>query len=85
MIIRSIPLDSTRQCPGSNAVKKDDESESTVFSATFARPIEQTPPKYPKSAQRRDQEGWVDVSYVVQPDGAVTDPIVDDSSGITAF
>ncbi len=52
---------------------------------TFARPIERAEPKYPRSAQARGEEGWVDVSYVVQPDGTVTDPIMETSSGIRAF
>jgi len=62
-----------------------DAGEIGKTTDTFARPIERESPRYPRLAQRRGQEGWVDVSYVVQPDGSVTDPIVDASSGILAF
>jgi TonB family protein len=34
---------------------------------------------------RRGQEGWVVVSYVVQVDGTVVDPIVVESSGVADF
>ena len=62
----------------------DDDSQDQLV-GTFARPIDRKPAVYPRRAQQRGQEGWVDVSYVVQPDGTVTDPIVDDSSGIREF
>jgi TonB family protein len=52
---------------------------------TFARAIEREPPRYPSRALEKGQEGWVIVSYVVQPDGTVADPIVVESSGILDF
>jgi TonB family protein len=52
---------------------------------TFARAIEREPPRYPSRALEKGQEGLVIVSYVVQPDGTVADPIVVESSGILDF
>ncbi len=51
----------------------------------MARPIKRIEPRYPRIAQTRGQEGWVLVSFVVQPDGSVSDPVVDDSNGISSF
>jgi len=59
--------------------------EAFELADTDARPIERVEPRYPRSAQRKSLEGWVDVSFVVQPDGTVTDPIVEDSSRIRVF
>jgi TonB family protein len=55
---------------------------STVINA---EPIERKGPKYPANAARRNQEGWVQVSFVIDEEGNVKDPIVHDSSGIRAF
>lgn len=50
-----------------------------------AEPIEKHPPKYPKSALFDSKEGWVILSYVVDKDGSVIAPIVEDSTGVEAF
>lgn len=50
-----------------------------------AKPIERVPPKYPVSMARSNMEGWVRVSFVVDENGAVVDPIIHDSSGLKAF
>lgn len=53
--------------------------------ATAARPLEAIKPEYPKAALFRQQEGWVDLSFVIRADGTVADPVVEDSSGIADF
>lgn len=50
-----------------------------------ATPILRIEPKYPVSAARNAQEGWVQLSFVIQEDGSVVDPVVEDSSGIKSF
>jgi TonB family protein len=50
-----------------------------------AKAIERVPPKYPTLAARSGNEGWVQISFVVDENGAVVDPIVEDSSGIRGF
>lgn len=52
---------------------------------TDARPIEPLTPVYPLASRRRGEEGWVLLSYVIREDGAVADPVVEDSSGVTAM
>jgi TonB family protein len=47
--------------------------------------ISKVTPKYPVSAARNKQEGWVRVSYVIKEDGSVELPIIEDSSGIESF
>jgi len=50
-----------------------------------ATSIKKVAPKYPKSAARNKQEGWVRLSFVVKEDGSVALPIIEDSSGIKSF
>jgi TonB family protein len=50
-----------------------------------AKAIERASPKYPKRAARNGNEGWVQFSFVVDKNGAVVDPIIEDSSGIREF
>lgn len=50
-----------------------------------AKSIKRVEPKYPMSAARNYQEGWVKVSFVIDKQGSVIEPIVEDSSGIRDF
>lgn len=50
-----------------------------------AIPIKRIAAKYPVSAARKGQEGWVRLSFVVKEDGSVDLPIIEDSSGIKSF
>lgn len=45
-----------------------------------AEAIERVPPKYPINAAREGKEGWVQLSFVVEPDGSTSNIIVEDSS-----
>lgn len=56
-----------------------------IETVVSAKPINRVPPRYPVSAARKGQEGWVQVSFVVDENGDVIDPIVEDSSGIKGF
>jgi len=42
-------------------------------------------PRYPSNELHRGKEGWVILSYVVDKNGKVIDPIVEDSSGQKSF
>lgn len=50
-----------------------------------AQPVKRVDPEYPVSSARKGQEGWVAVSFVINEDGEVEDPVVQDSSGLKAF
>ncbi|BDX07317.1 energy transducer TonB [Planctobacterium marinum] len=50
-----------------------------------AEPLERKPPKYPRLAAKKGQEGWVRLSFVIDEQGNVIDPIVHDSSGVERF
>ncbi|PCH95639.1 MAG: hypothetical protein COB83_07930 [Gammaproteobacteria bacterium] len=52
---------------------------------TKAKSIKRITAKYPVSAARKGQEGWVRLSFVVKEDGSVSLPIIEDSSGIKSF
>lgn len=58
---------------------------NSISYGTRAKPLEQAAPRYPKRALQKGQEGWVELSYIVGTDGLVYDPIIEDSSGISAF
>lgn len=48
--------------------------------------VDKTMPAFPDDKDmRKGQEGWVQVNFVVAPDGSVVDPIVTDSVGGEAF
>lgn len=58
----------------------------TLEGGTRARMVDRPPvPKYPEKARQRGQEGWVQLSFTVKPDGSVVDPIVEDSTGVVEF
>lgn len=63
------------------------ESELSEHIATVvqAQPIKRVNPTYPSSSARQHQEGWVRVSFVINKEGKVEDPVVQDSSGLRAF
>jgi TonB family protein len=50
-----------------------------------AKPLERTPPKYPVDAARKSQEGWTRLSFVIDKEGNVVDPIIQDSSGVKSI
>lgn len=49
------------------------------------RILERTNPVYPGVALTQGKEGWVVLSFVVSPEGTVTEPMIEDSSGSEAF
>lgn len=57
----------------------------TIRGSTEAVPIEAVKPAYPISARERGQEGWVELSVVIRPDGSAADPVIQESSGNPAF
>ncbi len=50
-----------------------------------AEPVEQALPEFPTKDVKKRQEGWVEVNFVVSPDGKAVDPIVTRSVGGDAF
>lgn len=60
-------------------------SAELVESVIPAKIIERRNPIYPVSAARNGNEGWVQLSFVVDENGRVVDPVVEDSSGIVGF
>lgn len=49
------------------------------------RPLERENPNYPGTAAMNGREGWVVLSFVVSPEGTVTEPMIEDSSGSESF
>ena len=78
----SVPCDETEEKALATA-KKDEVKRITAF--TPAVTIDRVNPRYPKMAARRGREGWVRVSYVIDEQGNVKDPVIDDYFGSSAF
>ncbi|KZX02046.1 hypothetical protein JL49_02580 [Pseudoalteromonas luteoviolacea] len=63
-------------------VETEDFLRETIINAV---PIERTPATFPRRAAERGQEGWVQLSYVVNEKGEVESAVVEKSSGIQSF
>ncbi|WP_371193983.1 energy transducer TonB [Glaciecola sp. SC05] len=61
----------------------DEIRRITAF--TPAEIVERKNPTYPRTAAMRSREGWVKVSYVIDEEGKVQDPVVYDHAGDSAF
>lgn len=72
-------------CVESLAANEPSEDIQTLDTITVAKPIDRQPPDYPVSAARNKKEGWAVVSFVVDKEGNVIDPILEGSSGVSAF
>jgi TonB family protein len=57
-------------------------SIAQVGTVEKAVPISRPAPNYPNETLSLGREGWVALSYVVLPDGAVAAPMIEDSSGL---
>lgn len=71
-----------------------DAPQTEIAQANLARKvqtiIEATPqmrvaPKYPTNEARSGRDGWVELSFIVEPDGSTSNIIVKNSSGSKAF
>jgi TonB family protein len=60
-------------------------SAELIESVIPAKAVKRQAPTYPLSAARNGNEGWVKYSFVIDKNGRVIDPVVEDSSGIRAF
>ena len=58
---------------------------STTATTREAKLLQRVAPEYPPEAERRGVEGSVDVSFTIDPDGKVTDVIVDHSEPSDIF
>ena len=78
----SVPCDELEEKVKANT-SDDEVKRITAFQP--AKTLKRINPEYPVEAARRGQEGWVKMSYVIDEDGHVQDPVVDDFSGNRAF
>ncbi len=70
-------------------------ASALIFSGAMADdvPPQQVDPKlierrasnYPYDMQRKGEQGWVDIAFVISPEGEVVEPVIDASSGQRAF
>lgn len=69
----------TTPTPTKKVVKKEVKPAPPKMSNTVnanVRPTYTVPPKYPKRAQQRRQEGWVKVQFIITANGSVKSPFV---------
>lgn len=60
-------------------------NQTPVVAINTLKRTRYVPPKYPRSAQRRNVEGWVDLVFTVTPGGEVADIEVIDADPATTF
>jgi len=65
--------------------KENIELVSKIATITDATPIKRFPPKYPINEARAGRDGWVVVSYIVEPDGSTSNMLIESSSGSKGF
>jgi TonB family protein len=68
-----------------HSARADDTAQTSLESGTWAKPTTRVTPRYPEEEAQRGIEGWVQVSFVIQPDGTVGETLIEDSSGRRAF
>ena len=78
----SIPCDDLEE--KALAESKADEVER-ISAFTPATPLKRVDPRYPSQAIRKGREGWVRLSYVIDEEGRVKDPVVEDFFGSPSF
>ena len=61
------------------------EPPPATSTLTTAKALKRKNPRYPMTAMYGWKEGWVHVSYCIGVDGAVADPVIEESSGIKEF
>lgn len=61
------------------------ESVKSLGSFVPAKAVKRVHSKYPDSEAKAGNEGWVQISYVIDTEGNVVDPVVEDSVGGRAF
>lgn len=72
-------------CIGFGTATAQEEYGENLQRGTFARAIERQAPRFPSRELRQNRQGWVVLSYVVTEEGAVIDPVIQDSSGSRHF
>ena len=67
------------------ASQSETNTAQHVTTIVSAKVINRVLPKYPISAAKKGHEGWVRVSFIVEPDGKTSNPIIQASSGGKSF
>jgi len=68
--------------PTSTSFAETSQHLSTITDAKMAK---RSNPSYPSDLARSNIEGWAQASYIVEPDGSVSNVIITDSSGYKSF
>lgn len=77
-----LPCDDIEQAALEEAKPDEVKSFSSFIPAKTKKRIN---PKFPSLAAREGAEGWVQMSYVIDEDGRVKDPVIEDASGNKSF
>ena len=78
----SIPCDEVEEKALAEA-KANEVARISAFKP--ATPLERVNPRYPSLAARKGREGWVRLSYIIDEEGRVKDPVVEDFFGSPSF
>jgi TonB family protein len=78
----NLPCDDIAQAALEEAKPDEVKSFSSFIPAKTKKRID---PRFPPLAARAGAEGWVQMSYVIDEDGRVKDPVIEDASGNKSF
>jgi TonB family protein len=67
------------------SARADDTAQTSLEPGAFAKPVKTDKPQFPRREAYIGIEGWVVVSYVIEPDGTVGEAIIENSSGRKGF
>ena len=67
------------------ALAQNSSTDVPASSYVDAKIVDRAPPVYPPFAEVDRMEGWVILSFIISPQGEVTEPMIEDSTGIKAF
>jgi len=63
----------------------DSELVTKLATIIDAEPIKRLPPKYPVKEAKAGRDGWVVMSFIVEPNGSTSNVLIEDSSGSREF
>lgn len=85
LLLSAIAITLAAQLLTTQAIASEIATANQLTWITDAEQISRINPKYPRRQEKTGQEGWTNMSYIIEPDGSVSNVVVQDSSGQQGF
>lgn len=79
-LVSAILISLSTACFAQAETNAADATQEVIETFTPPKPISKTPPYYPVGKQRKGQEGWVQLNFMVSPEGKTYDITIVDST-----